>query len=122
MAIVTVVNNGGKGYITGLLAAQTFYMAWGTGATGAAITNTTISTESSDESRVSTTNTQATTTTTNDTLVMTATNTCAVGSKTITNFGVLTASSSGTLIEQTTGYTDALAVGDAIAMTLKIQF
>jgi len=66
--MATVLTNGGKGMVTALLSAlgsaTPAYAGWGTGAGTAAITDTTLFTESADEARAATTLTQQTTTTT----------------------------------------------------------
>jgi len=124
--MATVLTNGGKGMITALLSAlgsaTPAYSGWGTGAGTAAITDTTLFTESADESRAATTLTQQTTTTTNDTLRAVATMTCAVSGKTITNAGLWTASSGGTLFFKGDFTGVALSVSDSITFTYSLQF
>lgn len=122
--MATVVTNTGKGIITARFlaaaAALALYIGWGTGAGTAAVTDTTLFTESA-ESRAACTVTQVTTTTTNDTVQMVGTIT-ATGARTITNAGVFDASTSGNLIMKGDFPGVALANGDSIAFTMKIQF
>ena len=124
--MATVLTNGGKGMVTALLSALgsaiPAYSGWGTGAGTAAITDTTLFTESADEARAATTLTQQTTTTTNDTLRATATMTCAVSGKTITNAGLWTASSGGTLFFKGDFTGVSLSVSDSISFTFNLQF
>ena len=118
----TLLNNAGKDLISGLLVAATWYNAWGTGAGATAATNTTLSTESADEARVSTTDTQQTTTVTDDTFQAIATMTCAVGGKTITNAGVFDAAAAGNMLCSTDGIATTLAVSDSIQFTWQLKF
>lgn len=124
--MATVLTNLGKAAVTGLLSALASatpaYSGWGTGAGTAAITDTALFTESADEARAATTLTQQTTTTTNDTLRATATMTCAVSGKTITNAGLWTASSGGSLLFHGDFTGVVLAVSDSISFTYNIQF
>lgn len=121
--MATVVTNTGKGLITGRIRGtgnEFSYIGWGTGAGTAAATDTTLFTESADESRTNGTSTQQTTTTTNDTWQLVGTMTCAVGSKTITNVGLFDASSGGNMAFKADFTGVALSVADAITFTLKI--
>lgn len=121
--MATVVTNAGKGIITNRLkgaGTEPNYVAWGTGAGTAAITDTTLFTEST-EARVAGTSTQQTTTTTNDTYQVVATMTAA-GARTITNAGLFDASTSGNLFLKGDFTGVALNTGDSIAFTMKTQF
>lgn len=121
--MATVVTNAGKGIITNRLkgaGTEPNYLAWGTGAGTAAITDTTLFTEST-EARVAGTSTQQTTTTTNDTYQVVGTMTAA-GARTITNAGLFDASTSGNLFMKGDFTGVALNTGDSIAFTMKVQF
>lgn len=121
--MATVVTNAGKGIITNRLkgaGTEPNYIAWGTGAGTAAITDTTLFTESA-ESRVAGTSTQQTTTTTNDTYQVVGTMT-ASGARTITNAGLFDASTSGNLFMKGDFTGVALNTSDSIAFTMKVQF
>ena len=121
--MATVVANTGKAIITNRLkgsGTEPNYIAWGTGAGTAAATDTTLFTESA-ESRVAGTSTQQTTTTTNDTYQVVGTMT-ATGSRTITNAGLLDASTSGNLFMKGDFTGVALNTSDSIAFTMKVQF
>lgn len=108
------VKNGDTG------ATEPNYAAWGTGATGATVTATTLSTEAS-ETRVAGTSTQQTTAVTNDTYQVVATIT-ADGTKTITNAGLFDAITTGNLymLGDFTGI--PLTASDAIQFTFKVQY
>jgi hypothetical protein len=115
-----VLTTAGKGYITSVLASSNAkYVAWGTGTTTAAAADTTIESESA-ETRVSGTQSQQTTTTTNDTYRVVAQITSASG-QTIGNAGVLTASSSGTLVLHSNFTGVPLVSGDAITFTFNLK-
>ena len=96
------------------------YVAWGTGAGTAAVTDTTLFTESS-ESRVSGTSTQQTTSQTNDTYQVVGTLT-ADGTKTITNAGLFDASTSGNLFVKGDFTGVALVATESIQFTIKLQY
>lgn len=110
-AIITALNG------TGL--SQYKYLGWGTGAGTAAVGDTTLFTESA-EARSVTTNTIITTTVTNDTLQMVGTITATAG-RTITNMGVLDASSAGNLFVKADFTGVPLSTGDAIKATFTYQ-
>lgn len=95
------------------------YLGWGTGAGTAAVTDTTLFTEST-EARVATTNTITTTSVTNDTLQMVGTMTASAG-KTITNMGIFDASTSGNLFVKADFTGLALNSGDSIQATFTYQ-
>jgi hypothetical protein len=124
--MATVVTNAGKAIITAALNAlgagsKPEWVAWGTGAGTAAITDTTLFTESTEETRVQGTTSQQTTTTTNDTYRVVATLTVATSNKTITNAGVFTASTVGTLFQKGDFTGIALNIGDSIQLTFNTQ-
>lgn len=122
--MANVVTNVGKGLITGRIkgsaANEPNQLAWGTGAGTTAATDTTLFTEAS-ESRVACTTTQQTTTTTDDTYQAVGTLTVAGADKTITNVGLFDAATAGNLFVKSDFTGLALAVGDSIAFTLKVQ-
>lgn len=118
--MATVVTNAGKAIFTNRLKAggtEPNYVGWGTGAGTAAITDTTLFTEAA-EARVAGTSTQQTTTTTNDTYQVIGTITSA-SAQTITNAGLLDASSSGNLFVKGDFTGVALAIGESIQFTIK---
>ncbi len=95
------------------------YIAWGTGAGTAAVTNTALFSEAS-EARVAGTSTITTTSSTNDTYQVVGTLTCAGAGKTITNAGLFDTSTGGSLymLGDFTGI--PLSVGDSIQFTMKV--
>ncbi len=122
----TVITNAGQAIVTNLVSGLggtvPRYVAWGTGAGTAAAADTTLFTESSQESRTNGTPTRVTTTATNDTLQVVGTITVATAGKTITNVGLFDASTSGNLYFKSDFTGLALAVGDSISFTLKVAF
>lgn len=98
------------------------FVAWGTGAGTAAATDTTLFTESAQESRTAGTSTQQTTTTTSDTYQVVGTITCATAGKTITNVGLFDASTAGNIFMKSDFTGIALNVGESIQFTLKVQY
>lgn len=115
-----VLTTVGKGFITSTLTGSTGkYIAWGTGSTAAAVTDTVIETESA-ETRVAGTQTQQTTTTTNDTYQVAGT-IVSLSTQTIANAGVLSASTSGTLILHSNFTGVPLLANDSIAFTFKLK-
>lgn len=116
-----IFTTAGKGFVTSTLTSSTGkYVGWGTGAGTAAIGDTTLSTEAA-EARVSGTQSQQTTTVTNDTYQVAGTLTSA-STQTITNAGVLSASTVGTLILHSDFTGVPLVSGDSIAFTFKLKF
>lgn len=93
-----------------------WYVAWGTGATAAAKGDTVIETESA-ESRVATTDTQPAA----DTNQFQGTITSS-SSQTIANAGILSASTSGTLLLHSNFTGIALTNGDSIQFTFQLQW
>lgn len=98
------------------------YIGWGTGAGTASKTDTTLFTESGDETRATGTPTQQTTSSTNDTYQVIGTMTCITSSKTITNAGVFDATSSGNLYMKGDFTGVLLQVNDSIQFTMKVQY
>lgn len=93
-----------------------YYVAWGTGSTAANKADTALETESA-ESRVSATKSQPAA----DKNRFVATITSA-GSQTITEAGLLTASTSGNLIIRSVFSGIALATGDSIEFTITLEW
>jgi hypothetical protein len=124
--MATVVTNVGKGIIAQRMfgatpsQAEPKFVGWGTGAGTAAVGDTTLFTESA-EARTSGTGSAVTTTNTNDTHQVTGTITASAG-RTITNAGVLDASTVGNLYVKGDFTGVVLATGDSIAFTFKVQF
>lgn len=113
------ITYGALDVITTLLAAATWYGAWGSGNTAPSRASTTLSEEES-EARQETTLTQESNAQTNDTLVASFTMT-SDGSKTITNAGVFSASTVGTLIFIANFSGIALSIGNTIAFTCRLR-
>lgn len=122
--MATVYTNAGKAITTSRLNSGgtiPSYVAWGTGAGTAAITDTTLFTEAS-EARTAGTVSQQTTTTTSDTFQVVGTITVAGSGKTITNAGLFDASTSGNLFMKGDFTGIVLAVGESISFTMKVVF
>lgn len=126
--MATVFSNAGKAIVSGRLIgasptqAEPKNLAWGTGAGTSAVGDTTLFSESAQESRVACTTSQQTTTLTNDTYQAVGTLTVATAAKTITNAGLFDASSAGNMLMKTDFTGIALNVGDSIQFTMKLQF
>jgi len=118
-----VVTNAGRSIITNRirgLGTEPLYVAWGTGAGTAAVTDTTLFTESA-EARTAGTSSQQTTSVTNDTYQVVGTVT-ATAVRAITNAGLFDASTAGNLFVKSDFSTVNLALNDAITFTFKVQF
>ena len=113
MADVTVLTQGCEEWIVDLMAAVTHYGTWGTGAGTAAKSDTTMFTEGS-EARVSTTITQPVADKIQHVWLMTAD-----AGKTITEAGIFSASTSGTLRYHSSFTGIVLLLGDKIEFTLQ---
>jgi hypothetical protein len=121
----TVITNAGKAIAANrMINAGTVpqHVAWGTGAGTAAAADTTLFTESTEETRTSGTTSRVTTTVTNDTMQVVGTITVATSGKTITNVGLFDASTTGNLYFKSDFTGLALAIGDSIAFTIKVAF
>lgn len=94
----------------------TYYVHWGTGAGTAAKTDTTLFTAAS-EARVATTDTQPT----SNTLQWVGQITADAG-KTITNAGIFSASSGGTMVVKSDFTGVVLLTGDKIEFTFQLTF
>lgn len=108
------VKNGATG------ATEPNYVAWGTGAGTAAVTDTTLFTEAA-EARVEGTSTQETTTVTADTYQVVGTLTSA-SAQTITNAGLFDAPTAGNLFMKGDFTGVSLAINDAIQFTMQVQY
>jgi len=123
--MATLLVNTGKAVITNRVkngatgATEPNYVAWGTGAGTTAAADTTLFTETG--TRTAGTSTQQTTSTTNDTYQVIGTLT-AGSSLSITNAGLFDASTSGNLFVKGDFTSLALASGDSIQFTFKVQF
>lgn len=120
--MATVYANTGKAVTTNRLkgsGTEPLYVAMGTGAGTAAITDTTLFTEV--ETRTAGTSTQQTTTTTNDTYQVVG-NVAATTARAVTNAGLFDASSTGNLFMKGDFATINLATGDSITFTLSVVF
>jgi len=123
MAASTAVVNTGRAIITsrliGTATAVPLYVAWGTGTTGVALTDTTLT--EPGEARTLGVGTQTTTTTTSDTMNVTGT-IVATGTRTIGEAGLFTAITSGTLfVRGVLASTIGLTSGDSIAFTFNVS-
>ncbi len=121
--MATILTNKGKEIIVDRImgnGTEPKFVAWGTGAGTAAITDTTLFTESA-ESRTSGTSSKVTVTTTNDTYQVAGT-IVATSGRTITNAGLFDASAAGNLFIKTDFTGVVLASGDSIAFTFKATF
>ena len=120
--MATLLVNAGKDIVTDRISGsgtEPKYVAWGTGAGTAGLTDTTLFTENG--SRTSGTASRQTTTTTNETYQVIGTNT-ASGVLTITNAGLFDAASSGNLFIKGDFTGVVLSSGDSIQFTIKCQF
>lgn len=120
----TLIVNTGRAVVTNRMVNATLpptFLGWGTGAGTTAATDTTLFTEAS-EARAVCTASQQTTTTANDTYRLVGTLTVAGAGKTITNAGLLDASSAGNLYFKTDFTGVALNVGESIQFTINTQF
>lgn len=124
----SVITNSGQAIntnlISGLGGTVPKFLAWGTGAGTAAITDTTLFTESTDEARTSGTVTRVTTTVTNDTLQVVGAIVVATSNKTITNVGTfdVVTTSSGNIHFKSDFTGQALLIGDSITFTIKTKY
>lgn len=126
MSGATVIVNGGQAIDTNLISGiggtVPKYVAWGTGAGTAGVTDTTLFTETTDEARTSGTVSRVTTTVTNDTYQVVGLITVVTAGKTITNVGIFDAITTGNLWFKSDFTGLALLVGDSITFTLKTKF
>jgi len=121
----TLIVNGGHAIVTNRIigsGTEPKFVAWGTGAGTTAAGDTTLFTESSEESRTSGTSSRVTTTVTNDTYQVVGTITVVTSNKTITNVGLFDASTSGNLYFKSDFTGLALLIGDSITFTIKVKY
>lgn len=123
MPASTAVVNTGRAVITSRLIGTATpiptYVAWGTGSTAVALTDTTLT--EPGEARTLGTGTQTTTTTTSDTLNVVGT-VVSTGTRTIAEAGLFTASSGGTLfVRGVLASTISVASGDSVAFTFNVS-
>lgn len=120
LGMATVWANAGKDIVTNRIlgsGTEPKFVAIGTGAGTAAITDTTLFTEV--ETRTSGTSSRQTTTTTNDTYQTQGTIT-ATAPRAVTNAGSFDASSAGNMNVKGDFSTINLATGDSIQLTIKL--
>jgi glycine betaine/choline ABC-type transport system substrate-binding protein len=116
-----VQNNGLANIVSALVSANVMkWLQWGTGSGAVASAN--VVTTAAAEARTSGTLSAVTTTVTNDTLQCVGTITCAGSGKTISEVGVMDASTSGNLDVYFDFTGVALLVGDSIAFTTQVKF
>lgn len=123
--MATVYTTGGRSITTNRLrgtGTEPNFLAWGTGAGTAVVGDTTLFTESVQESRTTGTSSSVLTATAGDTYQVVGTITVATAGKSITNAGLFDASTSGNLFMKGDFGTIALAVGESISFTIKVQF
>jgi hypothetical protein len=129
MPASTAVTQGGRGIITsrliGTATAVPHHIGWGTGTTAVLTTDTALQTEDTGGSpayaRATGADTQTTTTTASDTHTVIGTLT-SNGTKTITEAGLFTAATSGTLyVRGVLATAITVAVNDSVAFTFNVQ-
>jgi hypothetical protein len=120
--VATVLTDAGKQWLcdklTSTVSTTGQYVAWGTGAGTAAVSDTTLSTEASEARVAGTVSTTGTGASAKYQVVATIT---ANGTKTITNVGNFTASSVGTLIVHQDFTGVAVNSGDSLTFTITLQ-
>lgn len=120
--MATVVTNAGLAIITNRMigsGTEPKWVAMGTGAGTAAVSDTTLFTEV--ESRTDGTSSRTTTTATNDTYRVVGTIT-ATASRSVTNAGLFDASSGGNLLMKGDFSTINLSTSDSIEFTCRVVF
>lgn len=124
MADAAYITNSGLGILTNLTkvgaAAEPHHVGWGTGGTGAAITDTALQTAAA-EARVVATSSREQTTVANDTYRLVAPLVSAAGA-TITEVAAFDDATAGTLFMHGTFTGIVLAVGDGITFTINNVF
>lgn len=123
MATNLLVNTGKSLVIDRLMgaAAEPKYVGWGTGAGETAPADTDLFSPSADEARVAGVSTKQTTTVEGDTYQVEATLVCVTNPKTVTNVGLFTAPTGGSLFLKGSFAGIPLDVGDQIFFTIKWQ-
>jgi len=120
--MATVVTNSGLALVTNRIkggGTEPNQVAWGTGTGTAAAADTALGTESA-EARVAGTSTQQTTTETDDTYQVVGTLVSA-SAQSISEAGLLDAATAGNLFVRGDFTPIALAVGESIQFTVKVQ-
>lgn len=119
--MANVVTNVGLGLTTAAMVASTNkYVAWGTGTTAAAVTDTALETESAED-RTSGTQSQQTTTTADDTYRVVGTIT-ATDTRAITEAGVFSADDGGSLLGHAVFSAINLSASDSVAFTFNFKY
>ena len=120
--MVARVQNGGLANIVAALvtASVAKYLQWGTGSAAAETANAVAA--AAAEARTTGSMSAVTTTVTNDTLQVVGSITCATTGKTISELGVMDASTAGNMIFYFDFTGIALLVGDSIAFTTQVKF
>jgi hypothetical protein len=124
MADVAKVLDAGMGIITNRIAGagtEPKYVAWGTGTTAAANTDTGLQTAAA-EARTTGTSSRTQTNVANDTYQVIGKITCATAGKSITEVALYDAATGGTGFMRATHDAFVLAVGDSIEYTIKTVF
>lgn len=124
MADAAYVVDAGLGIVTNRLkgaGTEPKYVGWGTGATGAAATDTGLQTPAA-EARTDGTSSLQTGSTANDTYQVVGQITCAGSAKAITEVALYDASTAGTGFFHGTFSAINVSVGDSIEFTLKAVF
>lgn len=119
-----IFTDAGQGHVTDRLTANTasttYYVAWGSGSTAPAVTQTALVTENA-ESRATCTTSRVTTQSTNDTMRNVGTIT-ATANRTVNEAGIFTASTAGTMVLRGTHATLNIETGDMVQYTFDLQF
>jgi hypothetical protein len=121
--LAAVLTNAGRDILTNRIlgsGTEPKFIGWGTGAGTAAVADTTLFTESA-EARATGTSSRVTSLVANDTYQVVGTLT-ASAPRTITNAGLLDASTSGNLFIHFDHSSTVLGTGESIQYTVKIQF
>ena len=122
----TVFTHAGKAITTNLVTVlggtAPKYVGWGTGAGTAAVGDTTLFTESADETRATGTITRVTTSQANDTVQVVGTMTCAVSGKTITNVGLFGRPAGGESLYEVGLHRPSAARRRLYPSSLKVQY
>lgn len=124
MADAAFVVDGGLGIVTNRIigaGTEPKYVAWGTGATAAAATNTGLESASA-EARTSGTSSRVQVSTANDTYQVIGSITCAGAGKAITEVALYDAAEAGNCFFHGTFSAINVSIGDSIEFTLKAQF
>lgn len=124
MADAAYVVDGGLAIVTNRIigaGTEPKHIGWGTGATGAAATDTGLQTAAA-EARTAGTNSRVQTSTSNDTLQCVGSITCTGTAKAITEVAIYDDASAGNCFVHATFSAINVSVGDSIEFTIKSQF